>query len=238
MTFNNNWIGAGCGSPAGFYLNPPNRDSMSQASFNWFIEGFEGQFTEYTFGVLEPEYDPSDGTISVGVESERFGNSANVDSATATLFVDGEEVGSDSGSPSGFGGVWATPSGTVEITDPVEVTVEVTTDQFGGHSGSGSFTFTPPEPPFSPGAVSVSCSVDADEVMVGEHVDVEATVTNDNAQAAEVTLTYTFGDTETTESVVVSGESVFDQTVTFEPEDGDPDGVEYDVGVDLSAQEA
>lgn len=83
---------------------------------------------------------------------------------------------------------------------------------------------------FSQDNVSVSCNTPTTEARVGESVDVQIAVSNNNEREASILVETTLGESvaQTTKLLVQGGLSV-DFTVALEP----PEPGEYEVGVEV-----
>jgi hypothetical protein len=80
-----------------------------------------------------------------------------------------------------------------------------------------SQTITVTEPPFDSGAVSVNCAGTLpDQLMIGETVQVEAEVVNNNSVSADVAVLFEVGGASATKIVNVGGNTTTTVTDTFE----------------------
>lgn len=91
------------------------------------IEGFGGNFTEYTLDIDSVDFDGQ--AVTVGVTLTRDGSSAIVDDSTTSLLVNGQVADTATGDPSSFGHSM-TLSASASAGDTIKVRWE--TSQFEG----------------------------------------------------------------------------------------------------------
>lgn len=114
---------------------------MALAQDSFAIEGFGGEFTEYKI-ILE-SLELNNGQLRAELTLIRIGNSAIIDSATQSLFINGTKVDEDNTSPFSGNGSPATLTGPSNGGE--DVIIEFHTDQWGGHTVTFEATAPLPE---------------------------------------------------------------------------------------------
>jgi hypothetical protein len=118
-------------------------------------------------------------------------------------------------SPVSGGGWEINSTGSLVFTEPGDYTFEAFTAGF-----AETATVTVEPEPFDPSKVSRSCSITAPtDPSPGDSITLEATVTNDNSEAADVELVYSFGDATETTTITVPANSSTTDTQTFTPDE-------------------
>ena len=181
--------------------------TLDESSFPIFVGSDPSEFV-----IQLDEVTYESGTITAEVSGERiFGGPAD-STGDWTMYVDGVEQDSVSD-----GGPWNSVSHTLTGEGDPNATVEVEYDN-DPEGVSRTLEHTLDVEVFDIDDVTLDCSVESEEVVVGEEVVIGATVTNENPDGGQVEVTFTFGDAEASESIELDAGASGTAEATFVPE--------------------
>ena len=180
-----------------------------------------GNTVAYDVEIRNPAFNTEDGTVSVEVHTgNREGFGLIVQRANYTLESEGTVLESSSGrfKSSSFSiSKAATLTGPVDLSRskiPLSVTVSPTTTD---STETISFEVEPPAM-VSPDDITINCTSSPGSVVVGEEIEVTATVNNSGSATANVNVAVTMAGASDSKTVSVPKGGSVDYTVTFAPD--------------------